>query len=78
MSDIASSGQRPALVDTATAASMLGVAEGTMRNWRYRGKNPGPKWIRIGGQIRYPVIEIERYLAENVGAKCVYRRGGDA
>lgn len=54
-------------VDTATAAEMLGIAPGTLANWRHaKGGPKGPRYSRIGNRIVYPVSELERYLAENM------------
>lgn len=34
-------------VNESTAAQLLGVAPGTLRNWRSSGR--GPDWVRSGG-----------------------------
>lgn len=38
------------------------VTEGTLRNWRCN--RTGPRYISIGRSIRYPVAEVERWLAD--------------
>lgn len=53
-------------VSTSQAAAMLGVAAGTLANWRHDPAGPrGPKFARVGGHVVYPVAELERYLDES-------------
>jgi len=40
-------------------AARYKVCENTIRKWRIQGK--GPKWIRIGGTIRYRLSDVESY-----------------
>jgi excisionase family DNA binding protein len=42
-------------------AGYLGVSVSTIRRWRLTGG--GPRWVRIGGSIRYPVADLEAYVA---------------
>lgn len=44
------------------AALLLKVAQSTLANWRSMGR--GPKWKKAGGSVRYPVAEIEQFLAK--------------
>jgi len=37
-------------------AELLGVATGTLYNWRYRGE--GPKSVRAGKRVRYRYADI--------------------
>lgn len=59
-------------VNEAEAARMIGVAQGTLRNWRCRrgGKGAkGPRWARLeGGRIVYPVSELKRFLRDSIVA----------
>ena len=52
------------------AAAMLGVSPRTLWEWTRRGIVPA---VRIGAGKRktvlYPVIELERFLRDQVGAK---------
>jgi len=43
-------------------AELLGVATGTLYNWRYRGE--GPKSVRAGKRVRYRYADIEAWLDE--------------
>jgi len=42
-------------------AGHLNVSVSTVRRWRLTGC--GPRWIRIGGCVRYPLADLEAYLA---------------
>lgn len=48
----------------AEVAEMLGVAEGTLTQWRYRGQ--GPPFVRLGGgrgaAVRYLRADIDAWL----------------
>jgi excisionase family DNA binding protein len=41
-------------------AEYLGVSVSTVRRWRLPG---GPRWVRIGTSIRYPIADLEAYMA---------------
>lgn len=45
-------------------AQLLRISVSTLRIWR---KNPysGPRWVEVGGNIRYRLADVERYLSEN-------------
>lgn len=53
-------------VDTVTAAEMMGLAPGTLENWRYKSPYEGPAYARIGKKVVYPVAALEAYIAEHV------------
>lgn len=42
------------------AAGMLGVAERTLEEWRRQGR--GPRWIRAGRMVLYPVAGLRAWL----------------
>jgi Helix-turn-helix domain len=42
-------------------AEFLNVSVATARRWRLLGG--GPRWVRIGGSVRYPFGDLETYLA---------------
>jgi hypothetical protein len=44
------------LVNTKHAAGMLGLPEGTLKGWRSR--EIGPKWVKMGRDVRYDVAEL--------------------
>lgn len=43
----------------AELAARLGLSEKTLANWRALGQ--GPRWIRIGRSIRYPLEHVTRF-----------------
>ena len=48
-------------IKEADAAKKLDVAEGTLANWRWKGK--GPPYYRMGNMVRYEVGELDRWVA---------------
>ena len=52
--------ERPNRTDV-EVAQYLAVSVSTVRRWRLTGG--GPRWIRIGGSIRYPFADLDAYLA---------------
>lgn len=52
------------LITTADAARRLGVAEITMRLWRWRDNPSQPPYVRIGSRgIRYDVTALDAWQA---------------
>lgn len=49
------------LCKPAEAAAQLQVAERTLRRWRIEGT--GPRWHRVGKQIRYSQADLDAWLA---------------
>jgi excisionase family DNA binding protein len=49
------------LLTPAEAAELLGVSEGTLRDWRYL--KTGPAYIRVGQRPRYDPRDLEAYRA---------------
>lgn len=49
------------------AAERLRTTTGTLSNWRVRGQ--GPRFIKVGRKVLYPVAELEawerKHLKEN-------------
>lgn len=43
-------------------AELLGVTVQFLAKWRTYGQ--GPKFVRVGGRIRYRPADIEKYIAE--------------
>ncbi|WP_366932651.1 helix-turn-helix domain-containing protein [Sphingopyxis sp.] len=37
---------------------------GTLQRWRYRGT--GPKYVKVGGRILYPITALEIYEAQHL------------
>ncbi len=55
-----------AVLNTSTAAALIGVSSGALRKWRYEGV--GPPWRRVSpkpnGRAAYPVSTLKQYLRE--------------
>lgn len=51
------------LMTTTDAAERLGLSPRTLDNWRYQ-PSTGPRWVKVGGRIRYPEAELVAYLDE--------------
>jgi predicted DNA-binding transcriptional regulator AlpA len=43
-------------------ATYIGLSVSTLRRWRFIGTG-GPRWVRIGSSVRYPIADLEAYLA---------------
>ena len=43
-------------------AAELNVSVSALQAWRREGK--GPRWLRVGGRIRYPRAWVREWLAE--------------
>jgi hypothetical protein len=41
------------------------VALSTLDNWR-SSQNRGPRYVKIGGRVLYPLAEVEAYEARNL------------
>ena len=53
------------LLSTKEAAQLLGLAPGTLRNWRRRKR--GPKYIKLSRSlVRYRRKHLEEFLSERV------------
>jgi excisionase family DNA binding protein len=56
--------QRDLLLTTEEVASRLRVNPCTIRRWRL--DDVGPKFLKVGNIYRYPVDELEAWIAESV------------
>lgn len=52
--------QTSAVLDTRAAADFLGVSARTLEGFRVRGG--GPRFVKIGGAVRYRLASLEKYL----------------
>jgi hypothetical protein len=52
--------QTPTVLDTRGAADLLGVSARTLEGFRVRGG--GPRFVKIGGAVRYRLASLEEYL----------------
>jgi predicted DNA-binding transcriptional regulator AlpA len=43
-------------------AEMLKISVHTLRDWRYRRQQFGPRWVRIGRLVRYAQEDVEQFL----------------
>ncbi len=73
--------QAPAVLDTRAAADFLGVSARTLEGFRVRGG--GPRFVKIGGSVRYRLASLEEYLRQqertstsDPGQRDSARRGG--
>lgn len=55
------------LLTTYEAARRLGLAAGTLQNWRIRGQ--GPAYVRLGKAIRYDEGDLARFIAQGRTAR---------
>jgi predicted DNA-binding transcriptional regulator AlpA len=60
------------LLSTAAAAQRLGVAEGTLRYWRY--VDQGPRSFRVGRHVKYLREDIDAFISSQLVATA---RGGN-
>lgn len=60
----------PVHIDSEGLANRWGIETKTLSNWRVLGK--GPRYIRIGSRVRYPMSEIIDYERKQLVAT-----GGD-
>lgn len=49
-------------VNSSPAADYLGITDGTLRKWRV--KNDGPRYQKVGGEVRYYFADLDAWLAE--------------
>lgn len=49
----------PLVIDEPSAAARLGVATGTLRNWRSQGR--GPQYVRLGRRVLYRLRDLDVY-----------------
>ncbi len=50
------------LFTTRDVARLLGVSEYTVTSWRRPGRNLGPEYVKIGGQVRYRESSVRAYI----------------
>lgn len=57
-----SSRQSTTVLDTRAAAAFLGVSARTLEGFRVRGG--GPRFVKIGGAVRYRLASLEDFLRQ--------------
>ena len=50
------------LLNEKQVAEMLGLKPATLRVWRATGR--GPRYLKVGGSVRYDIDEVKDYLRE--------------
>jgi hypothetical protein len=53
----------PELVNTRSAAEILGKSVATLKRWRHEGV--GPDWVEIEGTVRYDLAVLVEYIHQN-------------
>lgn len=48
------------LLSSIEVAELLGITEGTLRNWRYQGQ--GPPYVKLGSAVRYKAADVQAYI----------------
>ena len=62
---MASQIQRRRFLETRAAAAALGeLSPRTLEKWRQTRR--GPRYLRVGGRVLYPVEEVERFEADSL------------
>ena len=51
---------RATTVPPKETAARLGVEASTLANWRWSGR--GPRHIKVGGRVRYRLVDIAEWL----------------
>lgn len=51
-------------MNTKDLAKHLDLSEVTLRIWRTK-KDKGPRWVKVGGRVRYSKVDVERWITEN-------------
>jgi predicted DNA-binding transcriptional regulator AlpA len=51
------------LLNEKQAAETLGLSPATLSSWRCRKK--GPRWVKLGGAVRYDDADLRKYILEN-------------
>jgi excisionase family DNA binding protein len=54
----------PLLLSTKQLAAALGKSPRTVEDWRAQKR--GPKWVKVGGHVRYRTEDVEKWLEGNV------------
>ena len=53
------------LLDTKTAAQILGIVPFTLRKWRMNGEGPSP--IKLGRTVRYDPRDLKAFIDQGRG-----------
>ena len=62
------------LITNKEAAHYLGIAPGTLQNWRWLGK--GPRFVQVGPQaVRYRLSDLDSYIKDRQRQEPMRRKG---
>ncbi len=53
------------LLSAQKAAELLGLSPRTLANWRWRGGDWGPPFVKVGRSVRYNLRELLNWISEN-------------
>jgi hypothetical protein len=62
------------LVSTKELSRMWDLPESTLRYWRCAGI--GPAYVKLGGRIKYDLVDVEAYVRANKRKPSVRAHGG--
>src|SRR5437879_3757346 len=62
------------LVSTRELSAIWGVPESTLRYWRCA--ELGPPYVKLGGRIKYDLVDVELYVRANKRNPSVRAHGG--
>jgi len=54
--------QLPRLLNVREAAEILNVKPDTLVAWRCTKRVEGPRYVKIGGAVRYPLSELQDFI----------------
>lgn len=56
-------------IDQKELAARWHVSPRTLEQWRWQGR--GPRFLKIGGRVLYPLVEVEAFEAASLHANTV-------
>lgn len=68
------SGVSRQLISTKELSELWNIPESTLRYWRCAGT--GPPYVKLGGRIKYDLVDVERYVRANKRMPSVRAHGG--
>lgn len=54
------------LLSEREAADILNVKPNTLAAWRCTKRVEGPRYVKMGGAVRYPMAELEAFIARQL------------
>jgi predicted DNA-binding transcriptional regulator AlpA len=52
---------KPDFITEIEAARRTGLSRRTLQGWRGTGR--GPRWVKVGRSVRYPLPDLEEFMA---------------